>query len=94
MNDSHVHSYIKQKRSRSNSVSQKDKLYQLTDEIKSTSKKYGLCVFNFARALVSPSGGYYECPERYFEYYSLSHLVKGSGRLWMSDVPERRIAPA
>jgi AraC-like DNA-binding protein len=68
-------------------------IYQLPDEIAKTGKKYGLCIFNFARSLVSPPRGYYERPQRYFEYYSLSHLIKGGGKLWMPDVPERRVEP-
>jgi AraC-like DNA-binding protein len=69
------------------------KLYQLPDEIKQAGEKFGLCVFNFARELVSPPKGYYERPQRYFEYYSLSHLIKGQGKLWIPDSPEKRIEP-
>ena len=65
----------------------------MSDEIRRTGEVYGLCVFNFMRALRSPPGGYYERPKRYFEFYSLSHLIKGGGRLWMPDVRERRIEP-
>ena len=67
--------------------------YQLPQAIAKTGKEYGMCIFNFARTLTSPPRGYYEQPERYFEYYSISHLIRGSGRLWMPDVPERRIEP-
>jgi AraC-like DNA-binding protein len=67
--------------------------FRLPDKIKKTGELYGLCVFNFARELVSPPRGYYECAPRYFEFYSISHMLKGRGRLWMPDVPERRIEP-
>jgi AraC-like DNA-binding protein len=67
--------------------------WRLPDKIRKAGETYGLCIFNFARALVSPPGGYYKTPQRYFEYYSLSHLIKGSGRLWMPDAPERRVGP-
>ena len=69
------------------------KVFQLPAEFKQDGDKYGLCIFNFARALTSPPRGYYERPQRYFEYYSISHLIKGRGKLWMPDIPERQVRP-
>ena len=77
----------------SSDIAAQPKIYPLPDEIKKAGETYGLCVFNFGRAMVFPPRGYYERPQRYFEFYSLSHLIKGSGRLWMPDFPERRIEP-
>ena len=68
-------------------------IYQLPNEIAKTAQKHGLIIFNFGRAMVFPMGGYYRCPKRHFEFYSLSHLIKGKGKLWMPDIPERQVEP-
>ena len=76
-----------------NNTHARSKLYQLPNEIRNIAAAYGLCIFNYSRAMVSPPMGYYYRPERYFEYYSISHLLKGFGKLWMPNTPERRIRP-
>ena len=49
------------------------------------SRKYGLWIINGSIRCASPAGGFADCPKRRFEFYSLSHLIEGEGRLWQAN---------
>ena len=51
-------------------------------------KDYGLWIIGGGGSK-TPIDSYYTCPKRYFEFYSLSHMHDGAGRLWLS--PDKEI---
>ena len=60
--------------------------------IRGVHEKYGLWLFGFG-SNEAPPDGYYSTQPRYFEYFSISHLRKGKGRLWLSPDKECDISP-
>ncbi len=46
-------------------------------------RDYGLWIINGSAGGMAPVNGFATCPARYFEFYSISHLVAGAGRLWL-----------
>lgn len=53
-------------------------------------KDYGLWIIG-GGGCKTPVDSYYTCPERYFEYYSISHMHDGAGRLWLEPDKEFEI---
>lgn len=51
-------------------------------------KDYGLWIISGGGSK-TPIDSYYTCPKRYFEFYSLSHMHDGAGRLWLN--PDKEI---
>ncbi len=56
-------------------------------------KKYGFWIINTSENCRSGLNSFSQCPERYFEFYSLSHLIDGGGKLWLPGEPEEKIEP-
>ena len=52
-------------------------------------KKYGFWIINCSENCRSPENSFSLCHERYFEFYSLSHLIDGGGRIWLPGEEER-----
>lgn len=55
-------------------------------------RRYGLCIMGGALAR-APVDGFHATPQRRFEFYSLSHLVEGRGRLWLAPDREFDLFP-
>ena len=54
--------------------------------------KYGLWIINASEQYREFDSGYYwKCPIRQFEFYSISHLIGGSGRLWLQESGEQNL---
>ncbi len=49
-------------------------------------KDYGLWVIGGGNK--APADSYYTCSKRYFEFYSISHMHDGAGRLWLEPGKE------
>lgn len=56
-------------------------------------RDYGLMIVDGNAAITSRVNGYHYVPKRYFEHYSISHVVEGRGRLWLEDGTERDLVP-
>ncbi len=50
-------------------------------------KNYGLWIIGGGGSK-APLDSYYTCPKRYFEFYSISHMHDGTGRLWLKPNKE------
>lgn len=55
-------------------------------------EKYGLWILNCG-SHNAPPDGFHMTRMRYFEYFSVSHLRSGKGRLWLPPNSERDISP-
>jgi AraC-like DNA-binding protein len=55
-------------------------------------REYGLWICHVGGS-ASPSGSFYSCEERYFEYFSISHCHDGGGRLWLPPDYDADISP-
>lgn len=53
-------------------------------------KDYGLWIIGGGGSMTS-ADSYYTCPERYFEFYSISHMHDGAGCLWLKPDKEFEI---
>ena len=56
-------------------------------------KNYGLWIFASGKDGSSRPDSYYRTPRRYFEFYCLSQMYSGAGRLYVSDAGETDIEP-
>ncbi len=56
-------------------------------------KRYGLWIINTTLGLRASVGGFENCPERKFEFYSLSHLYDGGGTVWIEGQGKRNVEP-
>jgi len=65
----------------------------LPEKMRQLGEQYGLCIFNFGRDVCSPAGEFYQQRARYFDFFSLSHLIDGDGRLWMPGSREQKLTP-
>lgn len=54
---------------------------------------YGLWIINSSAACISPADSFLRCPPRRFEFYSLSHLIEGRGRLRLREGSEIDLYP-
>jgi len=57
--------------------------------IQQVHKDYGLWIIGGGGSRTQ-TDSYYICPKRYFEFYSISHMYEGEGRLWLK--PDREFA--
>ncbi len=64
-------------------------VHRLTGRIPELQKKYGLWIINTSTGGESASTGFETCQIRRFEFYSISHLFKGHGRLWLPNHGEQ-----
>mgnify|MGYP004649243553 FL=1 len=48
-------------------------------------RQYGLWLFRGGSSLVSPEDSYQRSTVRIFEFYSISHLFRGHGKLWLEN---------
>ena len=55
--------------------------------------RYGLWIINCSTAVSSPPGSFRNCPLRFFEFYSLSHLIAGGGRARIAAGREVELVP-
>ena len=51
--------------------------------IQKVHKLYGLWIHTFG-TISSPPNNYFTTPKRYFEFFSISHMHNGTGRLWLA----------
>ena len=56
-------------------------------------RNYGFWIINASVGCSSPAGGFRQCRERKFEFYSLSHLYDGGGEFWQPGGRERPLHP-
>lgn len=68
------------------------RVFPLPPGIQKVHKNYGLWIFQAGTAN-HPIDNYYKITPRYFEYYSISHLYAGKGRLWLPPNREYDIKP-
>jgi len=54
-------------------------------------RQYGLWMCHFWRGVCDPAGNFYTKRPRYFEFFSLSHVFEGGGRLWMPPDREQNV---
>jgi len=51
-------------------------------------RDYGLWIISGGMGNSTPPDSYHNCPKRYFEFYSISHMHEGKGRLWLKPDKE------
>ena len=56
-------------------------------------RKYGFWIINSSENCSSTGDSFARCPERCFEFYSLSHLFDGGGRIWLPGEGEEELKP-
>lgn len=61
--------------------------------LQSVHKAYGLMILGGGAGICAPPDSFLHCPERYFEHYSISHMLEGEGRLWLEDGREFDVEP-
>lgn len=61
--------------------------------MQSIHKAYGLMIFGGGAGIRSPENSFLHCKARYFEHYSISHLLEGEGRLALENGTECDIHP-
>ena len=66
-------------------------IHHLIGRMPEFQRKYGLWIINASIGLHAGRNGFERCPERKFEFYSLSHLYDGGGRLWIDGQGERKL---
>ena len=68
-------------------------VHRLVGKMPELPRRYGLWIINAAGAGRSPKGSFAHCPQRRFEFYSLSHLIEGGGKLWFPGGREAEVRP-
>ncbi len=63
------------------------------DAMRAVHRSYGLMILTGSVKLASQPDSYYNCPERYFEHYSVSHLIDGHGMCSVGGGPEIELSP-
>lgn len=46
-------------------------------------RQYGLWIIRGSAGGTTPPDSFYQCGRRYFQFYSISHMFEGEGRLWL-----------
>ena len=64
-------------------VSRPYDIHAVPKGIQQIHKNYGLWIISGCTGNKTQPDSYYCCPKRYFEYYSISHMHEGAGRLWL-----------
>ena len=67
-------------------------IHKLTGKMPVLQQKYGLWIINSSVGSETCINSYNSCPVRKFEFYSLSHLTAGSGKLWLADCGEVQLS--
>ena len=67
-------------------------VHHLPRGIQAIHRNYGLWILHTG-SNKAPADGFHITPERYFEYFALSHLHKGKGKLWVTPDREYAIVP-
>ena len=68
-------------------------VHRLTGKMPELQRRYGLWIINCSTAVSSPPGSFRNCQLRFFEFYSLSHLIAGGGRARIGSGREVELAP-
>lgn len=68
-------------------------IHRIVSRMPELHRNYGFWIINASVGCSSPAGGFRQCRERRFEFYSLSHLYDGSGEFWQPGERERRLRP-
>ena len=66
-------------------------IHKLTGKMPLLQQKYGLWIINTSIDINNGNAGYAKCPVRKFEFYSLSHITDGGGRLWLAETGEVKV---
>ena len=66
-------------------------IHKLTGKMPLLHQKYGLWIINASIDINNVPTGYSKCPVRKFEFYSLSHITSGGGRLWLAETGEVKV---
>lgn len=62
-------------------------VHRCTHNDREIHRRYGMCIMGCTVAQ-SPANGFLATRKRRFEFYSLSHLIEGRGRLWLEPDTE------
>lgn len=68
-------------------------IHRIVSRMPELHRSYGFWIINASVGCCSPAGGFRQCRERKFEFYSLSHLYDGGGEFWRPGERERRLRP-
>ena len=74
-------------------ISASPPIHRLVAQMPEFNRRYGLWIINASFAVRSAPDGFARCPERKFEFYSISHLIEGGGRLWIEQQDEQELTP-
>lgn len=66
-------------------------IHKLIGKMPLLQQKYGFWIINISINCKTAINGYNTCPVRKFEFYSLSHLTEGGGKLWLPDIGETQL---
>ncbi len=68
-------------------------VHRASSPMPSFHQTYGLWIIHSQRKFITERNRFEECPVRRFEFYSVSHLLRGAGRLWLPGQPEVDLKP-
>ena len=72
---------------------QKIEVHRLIGETPAIFAPGGFRVLNASVGTRAPADGFFDTPVRRFEFFSLSHMYDGRGRLWLADGTEYAVEP-
>ncbi len=72
---------------------QKIEVHRLIGEMPAIFAPGGFRVLNASVGVRAPADGFFDTPVRRFEFFSLSHMYDGGGRLWLADGTECAVEP-
>ncbi len=72
---------------------EKPLVHRLAERMPEFQRNYGLWIINTSLNVHTDTDGFRRCPERKFEFYSVSHLIEGGGRLWIKGQDEQELFP-
>ncbi len=75
-----------------NSTVPRWEVHRFSGGMQPVQRQYGLRIIGVSTN-ESPCDSYQLCPQRYFEFYCLSHLYAGSGRFWIENGREQPMVP-
>lgn len=67
-------------------------IHRLIQKMPSLFQEYGLWIINGSIDCCSKANSYYDIKERIFEFYSISHLIEGGGKLWLEKTGEQKLS--
>jgi AraC-like DNA-binding protein len=68
-------------------------VHRLPGGIGDIHRKYGMWIISASCGLRAPVNGFHSTRKRVFEFYSLSHMTEGRGRLWLPPNREYNVEP-